>query len=112
MVSSGTYNRVLHVLRATETDDGYGNYTSNDFLKVMEVRAQVHEMRGGDVVRAARITGQGSVQVTIRQNPKTRDITAFDRLYCPRFKKTYHIKHIADLTGKGTELSLTCVEYQ
>lgn len=85
---------------------------TDTYVKIMEVRAKVHEQRGGDEIRAGRITGKGSVQITIRQNPKTRNVNQSHRLYCPRFRKTYYVKHVADLTGKGTELTLTCVEYQ
>lgn len=111
-MSSGQFNRLLEVRRETPTDDGMGNYTSGDYAKAFEVMAEVREAKGGDIIRAGRITGKGAVEIRVRQTDKTRTITTFDRLYCPRFRKTYHISHIADLEGSARTYLFTCVEYR
>lgn len=110
-IKAGQLNRLLTVMREVEEDDGYGNYTGT-FKPLFNVMAQVNEAKGGDMIRAARVTSKGSVEVRIRQNEQTREITHADRLFDPRFKKTYHIKHIADLEGTGRDFLITCVEFR
>lgn len=108
-ISSGKLNRRLTVMRPKKAADGYGN-KSTSYIEAFVVAASVAEAKGGDMIRAGRVTGQGSVEVKVRQTSQTLAITTADRFKDKRSGKTYHIKHIADFDGR--DLLMTCVQYQ
>lgn len=102
---SRAHSRLMFQSRKVE-DDGHGN-TVGDFANRFEARAKVTPRLGGESVLAARLAGTQTVQIMLRSNPTTRQITTDWRAYDMRdISKVYNIRSAVNPDGRNKELEL------
>lgn len=105
MIAAGLLRDRITVQRKRTADDGYGNHTADWRNQWSAIPARVAPMKGGEQVRAARLSEVSPYEITIRSNPTTRLILPTDRLVNDRSKVVYEIKHVMELDN---DLVLTC----
>lgn len=107
-LSAGDLRHRLRVERPVEGDDGYGNTITGQYAPLFVLAAKVNAQKGGEAIQAARLVSRGAVEVWVRSTSQSRQITAADRLVDVRTGEVLEVRHIADLSGAGVVLLLTC----
>lgn len=105
---AGDLRHRLRVERLVQGDDGYGNTVTDQYAPLFVVAAKINAQKGGEAIQAARLVSRGAVEVWVRSTSQSRQITASDRLVNVRTNDVLEVRHIADLTGEGAVLLLTC----
>lgn len=93
--------------RRESIDDGAGNF-EGAFLEAFVVSAHVKARFGGEAITAARLEGQQTVTITIRQSAQSRQITPDWRARDVRSEQVYAIRSVVDPDGKRQWLELLC----
>lgn len=71
------------------------------------VAARLIVTKGGEEVRAARLSGISSFDITIRSTVSTRQITTADRIVDERSGQTFNVQWVGNLDGKDRFLTIT-----
>lgn len=108
VTAAGAYRHTINVQRQAKVKDGYGNTKGTWKPLFQGVPAAITPMKGGEVVKAARLTSEASFEITVRANPSTKKIKTSDRVVNARTGAKYDVKNVAELV-EGRELLLTCV---
>jgi len=88
-------------------DNGRGG-APQSWLPVVEgIPAKITPAQGGEQVRAARLTGVNTFDVTVRQSPELAAVTADMRLTNERTGKVYNVVWAANLDERGRFLTIT-----
>lgn len=108
MTGAGELRERIGFESRTRTDDGAGNEVSGPWEQQFIVSARVQAKFGGDVVTAARLTGQQPVTITVRQSTQTRAITEDWRARDVRSGIYYNIRSIVDPDQKRAWFEMLC----
>lgn len=98
-------NRV-RIDRKVNVSDGMGGFSSSWETLIPALAASATPVRGGEDVRAGRMSGISGFDVVIRSNPAARSITPGDRAVL-RDGRTINIKWVGDLDGRGRFLMIS-----
>lgn len=80
--------------------------TRSVFDEQFVAAAEIKPKLGGETVTAARLTGQNTVTITVRQNERTRRITPEWQARDVREEVTYAIQSVIDPDGDGTWIEI------
>ncbi len=109
MTSSGDLRHRIAFDKREEVNPDYpddlGN-TVSDFVQQFVTNAAVRAKLGGETVIAARLTGQNTVNITVRQNSRTRTIGTDWRARDVNEDFTYAITSIVDPDDGGAWLEI------
>lgn len=94
--SIGSLRSSVRFERRVDSADGIGGFTSS-WSPVATVAAKLTPLKGGEEVRAARLSGQEPVEITVRSETLTRSITSADRAVDVRSGQTFNIKWTGNL---------------
>lgn len=113
MTTAGELRHRLAWDRRQDVDDGFGN-TQSDWAEQFVTHAKVTPKLGGETVLAARLQSQNTVNVTVRQSSKTRQIKTDWRARDvrsdsdPKKQTVYAIRSIIDPDDRGAWLEILC----
>ena len=108
MTSAGDLRHRIAFDKRVEVDDGYGN-TRGDFAEQFVVWAQVQARFAGEAVQAARLSGQQTVTITVRQSSRTEEVTPDWRARDARSGQVYAIRSgPVDPTDDGAFYEFLC----
>jgi head-tail adaptor len=107
---AGELRELVKIERPLRTPNGRGGEAPLKWRVVASgLPAKISPTKGGEDVRAARLTGVNSYDVTVRMSSALADVTADMRLTNERTGKVYNIKWAANLDERGAFLVLTVV---
>jgi len=90
--------------------NGAGDFTDVWTVIAEDLPAKIVTIRGGEAVRALRLSGTTPLDVTLRASTLTKTITAADRALNARTGERLNIKWVGTLEeGRKTFVTLTCV---
>lgn len=92
---------------AVAIDDLHGNFTAG-WRALINLRATIEELRGGESIQAAKLAGKGLVKIRIRSSPQSRSIRPEDRIINRSTGITYNIRHIEDSGRNNDFLTILC----
>ena len=104
--TAGQLRKPLTVERLSSVADGVGGFRGVWEPLIAKVYARVVEERGGEDVRASRLSGISRFDIAIRYSPTAAAITTADRL--TDGTRVYAIKWIGDIEGRNRFLHLYC----
>ncbi|MFC3079511.1 head-tail adaptor protein [Phenylobacterium terrae] len=107
-ITAGQLRERVRVQRRPNTSDGMGGTVDTWRTLVSDIPAKIGPTRGGEEVRANRLSGISHFDVWIRSDSTTRGITTADRLVDQRSGRTFNILWIGNLDEKNRFLTLTC----
>ena len=96
------------VERKSNVSDGMGGVTDAWSALIEGEAAKIAQVRGGEAVRAQRVSGVGQVDVIFRANAGTRSIKTSDRLTDDRTGEAYNVLWIGSLDDARRYLVATC----
>lgn len=106
VIRIGDLRDVVAFQRRDQATDDLGNLQGTWTNVVTGVAAKIAPTRGGEEVRAARLTGIANYDVTVRVTDSTALIQTGDRLRNERSGETYAIKWLGNLDERGRYLTL------
>ena len=93
MINAGNLYDKVAFDAPVSSNNGYGGVVQG-WEEAAQVRASIKNLRGGEVVQAARLQGKQQVVVTIRSNTTTMMIEPSWRMRDLRTSKVYNIRSI------------------
>ena len=109
MTSSGDLRHLVAFDKREEINpdytDDFGN-TESVFMEQFAASASIRAKLGGETVVAARLTGQNTVNITVRQSTRTRAIGTDWQARDVREGITYAISSIIDPDDSGAWLEI------
>lgn len=100
----------ITIERNTRTPNGGGGFTDSWQTILRAVPAHIVATRGGEQVQSLRLNGTTPVDVTVRANADTMEITAGDRAVNARTGELLNIKWVGSLQeGRKSYLTLSCM---
>lgn len=107
--NAGQLRHSIRFERRRTENDGMGNMVGSWRTLVSGVRAKVANTRGGEDVRAARLTGISTFDIVVRSSDALRDVTTADRIVDERTGQSFNIQWIGNLDEKDRWLTITCL---
>lgn len=98
-IQAGDLRAAITIQRQSTTANAAGDLTGS-WSNVATVAASIHSTRGGESVRAQRLSGIEPFDIVVRSSASTRSITTADRLI-DRDGRTFNVKWTGDLDGRG-----------
>lgn len=105
--SMGDLRHRVRFDRQDRVSDDMGGFVST-WEPLVTVSAQVLPARGGEDVRAARVSGMSGYDIVIRSDSTTRTLTTGDRAVDTRSGKTLNVRWVGDLEGRDRFLVCVC----
>lgn len=94
--SAGDLRQMIRFDRQENVSDGMGGFDQT-WTPLTTVAAKVGPMRGGEQIRAERLSGIEPVEIIVRSDAKTRSIVQADRAVDTRTGRTFNIKWSGNL---------------
>ena len=107
MSSSGSLRERIRIEAPPSTSDGMGGVVQGWTTIATDVPARIAPTRGGEEVRAARLSGIALFTIVVRSSDETRPTTAACRVVNERTGQTYNIKWVANLDERDRFLTMT-----
>lgn len=107
MPGAGELRERVKIERPVHTPNGRGGEVQTWLVVASGVPAKITPTKGGEDVRAARLTGVNTFDVTVRQSSALSDVAADMRLTDERTGKVYNIVWAANLDERGRFLTMT-----
>lgn len=77
---AGKLREVVRFERRDRVDDGYGNFTSGDWLTLETVRGELVIADGDEAVEAGRVQSSNLADLMVRSSTRTRSLKTSDRV--------------------------------
>jgi head-tail adaptor len=90
------------------TPDGFGGLTGSWRTATSGIPAKIGPTRGGEEVRAGRMSGINTFDIVVRSTSATRAITPKDRLRDDSTGLTYNVAWVGNLDERDRFLTITC----
>lgn len=97
----------IRVEARTSISDGMGGVTTGWTTIAADIPARIAPTRGGEEVRAARLSGIGLFDIVVRSSEQTRPTTAACRVVNERTGQTFNVKWVACLDERDRFLTMT-----
>lgn len=104
---AGELRERVKILRPIRTPNGRGGEVTTWRVAAAGIPAKISPTKGGEEVRAARLTGVNTFDVIVRQSSALTDVAADWRVTDERSGKTYNIVWAANLDERGRFLTIT-----
>lgn len=104
---AGELREKIKIERRTREPNGRGGEVETWRLVASGLPAKISPTKGGEEVRAARLTGVNTFDVTVRQSAALSAITADMRLTNERTGAVYNIVWAANLDERSRFLTMT-----
>lgn len=97
----------VRVEARSPVSDGMGGTANTWQVVASDIPARIAPTRGGEEVRAARLSGIALFDIVVRSYEDTRLITTASRIVNERTGQTYNVKWVACLDERDRFLTMT-----